>query len=130
MTLSEIKSTQKLFEYYKILAEKTFAQLTDDELFLQPNTESNSIGIIVKHLWGNMLSRWTNFLTEDGEKQWRERDEEFELSIASRTELLEKWNAGWAILFEALSSIKEEILSKKYSSGIKVIAFLKLFKDN
>ena len=77
-----------------------------------------------------MLSRWTNFLTEDGEKQWRQRDEEFELSIASRTELLEKWNAGWAILFEALSSIKEEILSKKYSSGIKVIAFLKLFKDN
>ncbi len=78
MTKAEIKSTLTIFEYYKALGEKTFAQLSDEQLFYQANEESNSIGILVKHLWGNMLSRWTNFLTEDGEKEWRARDAEFE----------------------------------------------------
>lgn len=113
MTLTEIKSTVTIFEYYKGLGEKVFAQLSDEQLFFQPNIESNSIGIIVKHIWGNMLSRWTNFLTEDGEKKWRERDEEFEPSIQTRAELMEKWEAGWTCLFNALNSIEEIHLDKE-----------------
>ena len=76
--LQYIESAKKEFEYYKLYAEKTFGQLTDDQLFNQFNGESNSIATIVKHLCGNMLSRWTDFLTTDGEKEWRKRDEEFE----------------------------------------------------
>lgn len=113
MTHTEIQSTITIFEYYKSLGEKTFAQLTDEQLFYQPNGESNSIGILVKHLWGNMLSRWTNFLTEDGEKEWRERDAEFEPTINTRTEMLEKWEAGWACLFNALKDLMENDLDKE-----------------
>lgn len=78
----------------------------------QYNEASNSIAVIVQHLWGNMLSRWTNFLTEDGEKDWRDRDTEFETVIKSKDELLAKWNEGWQCLFNALDSLKEEDLSK------------------
>lgn len=67
----------KRFEYYKSLGDKTFEQLSEEDFFWQYNEESNSIAVIVKHIAGNMLSRWTNFLTEDGEKSWRNRDEEF-----------------------------------------------------
>ncbi|RFS16505.1 DUF1572 domain-containing protein [Emticicia sp. C21] len=108
-----LTSTRKQFEYYKMLGEKTFAQLSDEQLFWQYNEESNSIAIIVKHLWGNMLSRWTDFLTSDGEKEWRQRDAEFENDIASRKELLIKWNEGWACLFKALDSLTIEDLSKE-----------------
>ena len=107
-----LSSARKEFEYYKLLGEKTFAQLTDEQLFIQINSESNSIATIVKHLWGNMLSRWTNFLTTDGEKEWRKRDEEFENDIKTREELLEKWEAGWSCLFDALNSITDSDLSK------------------
>ena len=72
------------FAYYKKLGEKTFAQLNDADLFWQFNAESNSIAIIIKHLSGNMLSRWTNFLITDGEKEWRNRDTEFEETINTR----------------------------------------------
>lgn len=113
MTLQEIQSTLTLFEYYKSLGEKTFNQLSDDELFHHISTESNSVGVIVKHLWGNMLSRWTNFLIEDGEKQWRERDAEFETSIKTREELMQKWEAGWNCLFKALKSINKENLDQE-----------------
>jgi hypothetical protein len=95
MTNDYLESVKKQFDYYKMLGEKTFSQLTDEQLFLQMNEESNSIDTIVKHLWGNMLSRWTDFLTTDGEKEWRQRDAEFDNDIADRTELLEKWNDGW-----------------------------------
>ena len=105
MTTDYIESARKQFEYYKLLGEKTFAQLPDEKLFWQYNSESNSIAIIVKHLWGNMMSRWTDFLTTDGEKEWRNRDAEFENDINSREELLTKWNEGWACLFKALASI-------------------------
>ena len=84
----------------KMLGEKTFFQLADDKLFWQYNEESNSIATIVKHLWGNMLSRWTDFLTSDGEKEWRKRDAEFENDIISRQELLDKWTEGWNCLFQ------------------------------
>lgn len=103
-----LESVRKQFEYYKLLGERTIAQLSDEDLFWQYNAESNSIAIIVKHLWGNMLSRWTDFLTSDGEKQWRDREAEFEGDIRDRSELRQKWEAGWNCLFEALDSVHEE----------------------
>jgi Protein of unknown function (DUF1572) len=107
-----LESAKKEFQYYKLLGEKTFSQLTDEQLFNQINSESNSIAMIVKHLWGNMLSRWTEFLTTDGEKEWRKRDEEFENDISTRKELLEKWEEGWHCLFNALNSITDSNLSE------------------
>lgn len=103
-----LNSVKKRFEYYKTLGENTFAQLEDEGLFWQYNEESNSIATIVKHLSGNMLSRWTDFLTSDGEKPWRDRDSEFENVMKTKRELFEKWNEGWDCLFDALNSIKEE----------------------
>ena len=107
-----LDSIKKEFQYYKLLGEKTLSRLTNEQLFNQINTESNSIAMIVKHLSGNMLSRWTNFLTTDGEKEWRKRDEEFENNICTRNELLEKWEEGWYCLFNALNSITDSDLSK------------------
>ena len=113
MTNDYLESVRKQFEYYKILGEKTFAQLPDDKLFWQYNQESNSIATIVKHLRGNMLSRWTEFLTTDGEKEWRNREAEFDNDITTRQEVLDKWNSGWACLFNALNSLTEEDLQKE-----------------
>lgn len=106
-------SVKKQFEYYKSVGEKTFNQLDEDDLFWQFNQESNSIAIIVNHLWGNMKSRWTDFLTSDGEKEWRQRDSEFESVIKTKTELLEKWNSGWDCLFDALNTINGENCNTK-----------------
>ncbi len=102
-----LDSVQKQFEYYKMLGDKTIAQLEPKDLFWQYNEDSNSIAIIVKHLWGNMMSRWTDFLTSDGEKEWRNREAEFDADIKTKEELLEKWEAGWACLFEAIHSVNE-----------------------
>lgn len=107
-----LDSTKKQFEYYKLLGEKTFDQIAEDQINWQYNAESNSIAIIVKHLTGNMLSRWTDFLTTDGEKEWRNRESEFEGEIESKTQLIEIWNKGWNCLFEALDSISDEDLVK------------------
>jgi len=107
-----LSSVIKRFEYYKTLGEKTFEQLGDDGLFWQYNEESNSIAMIVQHLAGNMLSRWTDFLTSDGEKHSRNRDAEFEPVINSRAELLEKWNEGWACMLNALRSLTENDWNK------------------
>lgn len=98
----------KRFQYYKELAEKTFQQVSEEQLFWQYNEESNSIGTLVKHLAGNMQSRWTSFLTEDGEKEWRNRDSEFENDLQTKAEMLEIWDKGWLVLFEALNQIKDE----------------------
>lgn len=98
----------KRFQYYKNLGDKTFEQINDDQAFWQYNAESNSIVTIVKHISGNMISRWTNFLTEDGEKEWRNRDSEFENDIKSKAEMLRIWEKGWIVLFDALSQINEE----------------------
>ena len=98
----------KRFQYYKELAEKTFDQVSEEQLFWKYNEESNSIATLVKHLSGNMQSRWTNYLTEDGEKSWRKRDSEFENDIQSKAEMMEIWTKGWQVLFEALNQIKEE----------------------
>ena len=95
----------KRFKYYKDLGDKTFQQLTDEEVLWRYNEASNSISTIVKHLSGNMKSRWTNFLTEDGEKSWRNRDSEFENDLQSKEEMLKIWEEGWQILFKALDQI-------------------------
>lgn len=105
MTQEYIESVRKQFEYYKMLGEKTIAQLSDEQLLWKYNEESNSIAAIVKHLWGNMCSRWTDFLTTDGEKEWRNREAEFENDISNRGDLLAKWNEGWSCLFGALDSL-------------------------
>lgn len=108
METNYLESARKQFEYYKVLGEKTFLQLSDKELFWQQNEANNSIAIIVNHLWGNMLSRWTDFLQSDGEKEWRMRDQEFEAVIQNREELLKKWEEGWTCLFSALDSVNKE----------------------
>jgi hypothetical protein len=108
-----LNSVTKQFEYYKSLGEKTFSQLSDDELFWQYNESSNSAAIMVNHLWGNMMSRWTDFLNSDGEKEWRERDLEFEPVIESRDEMMKKWEEGWSCLFDALALVNEQNFDRK-----------------
>ncbi|MGU3373468.1 DUF1572 domain-containing protein [Chryseobacterium sp. M5A1_1a] len=100
----------KRFEYYKSLGDKAFSQLNNEQFFWQYNEESNSIAIIIKHVAGNMLSRWTNFLTEDGEKPWRHRDEEFVNTFKTKNDVLEYWEKGWECLFGALEQINDENL--------------------
>lgn len=111
MVNTYLDSVKKQFAYYKLLAEKTFDQLTDDQLFWQYNEESNSIATIVKHQWGNMLSRWTDFLTTDGEKEWRQREAEFDNDITSREDMMKKWNEGWTCVFNALDTVNETNLT-------------------
>lgn len=108
-----LESVKKQFTYYKNLGEKTFSQVTGDELFWQPNQESNSIAMLVKHLHGNMMSRWTSFMTMDGEKEWRNRDQEFENDLGSKSNVLTKWTEGWNCLFEALDGLKADDLEKE-----------------
>lgn len=100
-----LTSARKQFAYYKLLGEQAMAQVADEALFWQPNAASNSIATIVKHLWGNMLSRWTDFLTTDGEKPWREREAEFDNDLRTRAEVIGKWEAGWQCLFAALDAL-------------------------
>lgn len=107
-----LESVIKQFEYYKFLGEKAMDQLPDEKLFWQYNPESNSIAIIVQHLWGNMLSRWTDFLNSDGEKEWRNRDAEFENKISTKEQLLAKWEEGWKRLLDTLKELKEDDLQK------------------
>lgn len=112
MNTTYLESIRKQFEYYKMLGDKTIDQLPDDKLFWQYNDESNSIAIIVKHLYGNMLSRWTDFLTTDGEKEWRNRDAEFENNINSKETLIEMWVEGWKCLFNTLNLLKADDLNR------------------
>lgn len=100
-----LESARKQFLYYKTLGEKAIAQLADDQLGYSPDPDTNSIAVIVKHLAGNMRSRWTDFLTSDGEKPWRDRDAEFEGDYPNREALLADWNDGWNCLFTALDSL-------------------------
>ena len=108
MEAEYLNSIKKQFQYYKSLGDRTFDQLDELDFFWQYNDESNSIAIIANHLSGNMKSRWTDFLTADGEKEWRNRDQEFEPIIKSKEELLTKWKDGWICLFEALNSVNED----------------------
>jgi hypothetical protein len=108
---SYLESVKKQFLYYKMLGEKAMNQLEPEQLFTAINEDTNSIAAIVKHISGNMLSRWTDFLTSDGEKEWRNRDAEFENDLQSKEEVLEIWNKGWNCLENALESLKPEQLS-------------------
>lgn len=99
---SYLKAVRKQFTYYRQLGEKTFAQLAEADIHWRPDPEANSIAIIVNHLSGNMLSRWTNFLDTDGEKDWRNREQEFATVIESLPQLHQAWEAGWKALFTAL----------------------------
>lgn len=110
MSTNFLDSALRQFEYYKSLGEKAMAQVPEEGLFWQYNEESNSIATIVKHLWGNMRSRWTDFLTTDGEKEWRDRESEFDNDITTRTELMTKWNEGWEIVFQALRPLQDSDL--------------------
>jgi len=107
-----LSSVIKQFEYYKLLGDKTFEQFADDDFFWQYNDESNSVATIVKHLWGNMLSRWTDFLTSDGEKEWRNREAEFENDGATKEEVLARWEEGWTCFLNALKSLTPDDLTK------------------
>lgn len=112
MNSNYLESVIKQLEYYKMLGDKTFLQISDENLFWQYNLESNSIATIVKHLWGNMMSRWTDFLSTDGEKDWRNREAEFENDIATKEEIIEKWEEGWKVFLDTLKSLKEDDLEK------------------
>lgn len=101
-----LESIKKQFVYYKQLGDKTFEQLSDEALFHAPGPDSNSISVIVQHLHGNMLSRWTNFMTTDGEKDWRNRDAEFETVVNNRQDMLRIWEEGWQCFFTALEGLQ------------------------
>lgn len=107
-----LQSIKKQFEYYKMLGDRTFTQVDEKIIFKKFNENSNSIAILVKHLWGNMLSRWTDFMHSDGEKSFRDRDSEFENDIKNKKELLEKWEEGWNCLFHAIDTLSSEDLNK------------------
>ena len=107
LTTSYIKDSTELFRYYKKLVERALAQCPEEGLFAALDEESNSIAIIVKHMAGNMRSRWRDFLTTDGEKPDRNRDTEFEEPPKTRAELLELWESGWKVLFDALEPLSE-----------------------
>lgn len=105
-----LSSYQKQFVYYRHLGEKAMAQLSPEELFRDDTASANSVAVIVKHLAGNMKSRWTDFLTTDGEKTWRNRDDEFVADFANRADLEHAWAKGWAVLENAINSLTPEQL--------------------
>src|SRR5882724_8472982 len=106
-TTSYLKDSIDVFRYYKKLGERATAQCPDEGLFTSLDAESNSIAIIVKHMAGNMRSRWKDFLTTDGEKPDRNRDNEFEAPPKTRAELVELWESGWKYLFDALERLRD-----------------------
>jgi len=121
---SFLQSAIKRLSYYKELGDKTLAQLSDADLHFQPNEESNSVAVIMQHTAGNMLSRWTNFLTEDGEKEWRNRDSEFEEQDLNKQQLIDLWQKGWDCCLASLHSLTEDDLLKTIyirSEGLLVI---------
>ncbi len=112
----------KRFKAYKELADKTFEQLEEKDFFYKPSSQSNSIAIIIQHIYGNAMSRWTNFLTEDGEKEWRKRDSEFEVMDITNQDLISFWNTGWDTMFKALELLTEEDLDETIYIRNKPIA--------
>lgn len=111
-TSSYIEDSLELFRHYKKLAERAMEQVTDEQLFVALDEESNSIAITVKHMVGNMRSRWTDFLTTDGEKPDRDRDSEFVAPPTTRESLLKLWEDGWAYVFRALEPLSDNDLAR------------------
>jgi uncharacterized damage-inducible protein DinB len=107
-----LTGAKKLFQYYKGLGEKAIAQLSDEQINWRPNEASNSVALIVHHLSGNMLSRFTDFLTADGEKAWRNREAEFEEGYKDKAQMMAAWENGWQKLFDAIDALKEGDLTK------------------
>lgn len=107
-----IQSAIQQFKDYKLLAEKTFDQLEEKDFHFRPDTVNNSLCINITHMHGNMVSRWTNFLTEDGEKPWRQRDAEFEAQNLNKEQLMKLWETGWETVLHTLASLKPEDLDK------------------
>ena len=112
LTTSHLKDSIDLFRYYKRLTERALEQCPDEGLFIALDSESNSIAIIVKHIAGNMRSRWSDFLTSDGEKPDRNRDSEFEGPAKTRAELMAVWEQGWSTLFDALEAMSDADLTR------------------
>jgi hypothetical protein len=113
MMTDYLTTAKRDFQYYKTLGEKTFSQLEEKDCFWQFDSESNSIAVIVNHLYGNMKSRWTDFLSSDGEKQWRKRDLEFKNQLKTKAEVLNRWEQGWDCVFKSLDSINEDNFNTK-----------------
>jgi len=107
-----IESAFGILKQYKTLADKALEQVSDEEFFRPPEPESNSIAIIVKHVNGNLLSRWTDFLTTDGEKESRDRDGEFEMDKIERSQLMQMWERSWQCLFSSLEALTPDDLGK------------------
>lgn len=104
---SYLDSVKKQFRYYRMLGEKSMEQLEEEQLFWQYNGESNSIAVLVNHMAGNMLSRFTDFLTSDGEKPWRNRDAEFTNAFADRAQMMQRWHQGWECLMQTLDQLSD-----------------------
>ena len=111
-TTSYVEDSIGVFRYYKKLVERAVQQLSDEQLFAVLDGEMNSIAVIVKHMAGNMRSRWTDFLTSDGEKPGRDRDEEFSNPPPAREALLELWEDGWQRLLGTLESLSDADLGR------------------
>lgn len=109
-----LSDTIKKFRELKSLGDRSFTQIKDEDFFFTPDEETNSIAIIIRHMSGNMLSRWTDFLTTDGEKEWRNRDEEFEqLFYTDEEDLIQRWEKGWKAVFDAMEALTPEDIMKK-----------------
>ena len=112
LTTSYLRDSLGLFQYYKRLAERGMEQVSDEQLFAVLDSEMNSIGVTVKHLAGNMRSRWTHFLNSDGEKPDRKRDSEFEDPPETRAALMKLWEEGWSHVFAALQPLSDADLER------------------
>jgi len=110
--MSKVDVYKKQFFYYKVLTEKSIDQIIDEKLFEVVEEGTNSIAVIMKHISGNMLSRWTNIFEEDGEKTWRNRDDEFVDSFNGKDELMKYWEKGWTVLFDTLNQLNDDDLER------------------
>lgn len=113
MNIQEVQGIQKQFEYYRTLADKTILILSEEELNWKASEESNSVAMLMRHITGNLLSRFTNFFAEDGEKSWRNRDSEFADGFYNRHELIANWDKAWNVLLDTLASINAENITGK-----------------
>lgn len=107
-----LSSALKQFSYYRQLGTNAMLQCEEPQLFQEPAPGINSMAVVVKHMHGNMLSRWTDFLTTDGEKEWRKRDDEFEPSLSTSEDVFNLWNEGWKCLFDAIEPLTDEHLEQ------------------
>jgi len=107
VNVNYINNLKKLFQYYKTLGDKAFNQVKGEDIHWHFNEESNSIAVIVKHIAGNSISRWTDFFYSDGEKEWRDRDSEFEDTFTDKATMIAYWEKGWDCFFDVLNSLKE-----------------------